>query len=71
MKRKLGLIQAFQSDLTLLIFEPTERLDSLMQEPFYKLLVDVKQRGRTVLTWFLPLGNLSASLSGDSINFRL
>ena len=49
MKRKLGLIQAFQSDPELLILdEPTEGLDPLMQESFYKLLVDVKQRGRTV-----------------------
>jgi ABC-2 type transport system ATP-binding protein len=49
MKRKLGLIQAFQSDPLLLILdEPTEGLDPLMQESFYKLLVDVKQRGRTV-----------------------
>jgi ABC-2 type transport system ATP-binding protein len=49
MKRKLGLIQAFQSDPQLLILdEPTEGLDPLMQESFYKLLVDVKERGRTV-----------------------
>ena len=49
MKRKLGLIQAFQTDPLLLILdEPTEGLDPLMQESFYKLLVDVKQRGRTV-----------------------
>ena len=49
MKRKLGLIQAFQSDPLLLILdEPTEGLDPLMQESFYKLLVDVKARGRTV-----------------------
>jgi ABC-2 type transport system ATP-binding protein len=49
MKRKLGLIQAFQSDPMLLILdEPTEGLDPLMQESFYKLLVDVKRRGRTV-----------------------
>ena len=49
MKRKLGIIQAFQSDPLLLILdEPTEGLDPLMQESFYKLLVDVKQRGRTV-----------------------
>jgi ABC-2 type transport system ATP-binding protein len=49
MKRKLGLIQAFQSDPMLLILdEPTEGLDPLMQESFYRLLVDVKQRGRTV-----------------------
>jgi len=49
MKRKLGLIQAFQSDPLLLILdEPTEGLDPLMQESFYNLLLDVKQRGRTV-----------------------
>lgn len=49
MKRKLGLIQAFQSDPLLLILdEPTEGLDPLMQESFNKLLVDAKQRGRTV-----------------------
>jgi ABC-2 type transport system ATP-binding protein len=49
MKRKLGLIQAFQSDPLLLILdEPTEGLDPLMQESFYKLLLDAKQRGRSV-----------------------
>jgi len=49
MKRKLGLIQAFQSDPQVLILdEPTEGLDPLMQESFYQLLVDVKRRGRTV-----------------------
>jgi ABC-2 type transport system ATP-binding protein len=49
MKRKLGLIQAFQADPRLLILdEPTEGLDPLMQESFYELLTDVRQRGRTV-----------------------
>jgi ABC-2 type transport system ATP-binding protein len=49
MKRKLGLIQAFQGDPALLILdEPTEGLDPLMQESFYELLADVKRRGRTV-----------------------
>jgi len=49
MKRKLGLIQAFQADPPLLILdEPTESLDPLMQESFYGLLKDAKQRGRTV-----------------------
>src|SRR6202140_5178177 len=49
MKRKLGLIQAFQADPLLLILdEPTEGLDPLMQESFYSLLADSKQRGRTV-----------------------
>jgi ABC-2 type transport system ATP-binding protein len=48
MKRKLGLIQAFQADPPLLILdEPTEGLDPLMQESFYQLLADAKQRNRT------------------------
>jgi ABC-2 type transport system ATP-binding protein len=49
MKRKLGLIQAFQADPLLLILdEPTEGLDPLMQESFYELLGDARKRGRTV-----------------------
>jgi ABC-2 type transport system ATP-binding protein len=49
MKRKVGLIQAFQADPDLLILdEPTEGLDPLMQESFYSVLADVKKRGRTV-----------------------
>ncbi len=49
MKRKLGLIQAFQADPQLLILdEPTEGLDPLMQEAFYELLADGRNRGRTV-----------------------
>jgi len=49
MKRKLGLIQAFQADPPLLILdEPTEGLDPLVQESFYELLAEVRQRGRTV-----------------------
>lgn len=49
MKRKLGLVQAFQSDPPLLILdEPTEGLDPLMQEAFYSLLFDLRSRGRTV-----------------------
>lgn len=49
MKRKLGLIQAFQCDPPLLILdEPTESLDPLMQESFYSLLNDAKRSGKTV-----------------------
>ena len=49
MKRKLGIIQAFQCDPQLLILdEPTEGLDPLMQEAFYGLLAEVRARGRTV-----------------------
>jgi beta-exotoxin I transport system ATP-binding protein len=49
MKRKLGLIQAFQADAPLLILdEPTEGLDPLMQESFYQLLGEAQRRGRTI-----------------------
>jgi ABC-2 type transport system ATP-binding protein len=49
MKRKLGLIQAFQNSPPLLILdEPTDGLDPLMQETFYALLADVKRAGATV-----------------------
>lgn len=49
MKRKLGLLQALQADPPLLILdEPTEGLDPLMQESFYGLLAGLKRRGRTV-----------------------
>ena len=49
MKRKLGLVQAFQADPALLILdEPTEGLDPLMQESFYQLVDDARARGRTV-----------------------
>ena len=49
MKRKLGLVQAFQADPPLLILdEPTEGLDPLMQEAVYELLAEVRSRGRTV-----------------------
>lgn len=49
MKRKLGLLQALESDPPLLILdEPTEGLDPVTQESFYELLSDLKTRGRTV-----------------------
>jgi len=49
MKRKLGIVQAFQADPPILILdEPTEGLDPIVQEAFYLLLADVKRRGRTV-----------------------
>jgi ABC-2 type transport system ATP-binding protein len=49
MKRKLGIIQAFESKPRLLILdEPTDGLDPLMQESFYSLLANVKQQGATV-----------------------
>ena len=49
MKRKLGIIQAFQAKPPLLILdEPTEGLDPFMQESFYGLLADFKRGGATI-----------------------
>jgi ABC-2 type transport system ATP-binding protein len=49
MKRKLGIVQAFQSNAPLLILdEPTEGLDPLMQEALYELLPGCRGRGQTV-----------------------
>jgi ABC-2 type transport system ATP-binding protein len=49
MKRKLGIVQAFEHDPPLLVLdEPTEGLDPMMQEEFFGLLRDVTRRGRTV-----------------------
>jgi len=49
MKRKLGIVQAFQADRPLVILdEPTEGLDPLMQDALYELLLDTRRRGRTV-----------------------
>jgi ABC-2 type transport system ATP-binding protein len=49
MKHKLGIVQALQSDPPLLILdEPTEGLDPLMQESFYQILTDLRRRGRTI-----------------------
>ena len=49
MKRKLALVQAFQHDPPLLILdEPTESLDPVMQEAVYALIADLSARGRTV-----------------------
>jgi ABC-2 type transport system ATP-binding protein len=49
MKRKIGIVQAVQHDPNLLILdEPTEGLDPLMQQSFYQLLHDYRDRGGTV-----------------------
>jgi ABC-2 type transport system ATP-binding protein len=49
MKRKLGIVQAFQADPPLLVLdEPTEGLDPLMQDAFYDLVAEARRRGRTV-----------------------
>jgi len=49
MKRKLGLIQALQTDPPLLILdEPTEGLDPLVQRALHQLLLELRARGRTI-----------------------
>ncbi len=49
MKRKLGLVQALQSDPPLLILdEPTEGLDPLVQRTLHEILLELRARGRTV-----------------------
>jgi ABC-2 type transport system ATP-binding protein len=49
MKQKLGLVQAFQHDPEVLILdEPTEGLDPLVQESFFSLLDQARRDGRTV-----------------------
>ncbi|WP_037973992.1 ABC transporter ATP-binding protein [Streptomyces sp. NRRL WC-3742] len=50
MKQKLGLVQALQHDPELLVLdEPTEGLDPLIQETFFALLGEAATAGRTVL----------------------
>ncbi|MCB5163871.1 ABC transporter ATP-binding protein [Streptomyces bambusae] len=50
MKQKLGLVQALQHDPQLVVLdEPTEGLDPLVQETFYGLLREAADAGRTVL----------------------
>jgi ABC-2 type transport system ATP-binding protein len=48
-RQKLGLIQAFMSDPPLLILdEPTNGLDPLVQQAFYELVREARADGRTV-----------------------
>ena len=48
-RQKLGLIQAFMSDPELLILdEPTNGLDPLVQQTFYDLVREVRAAGRTI-----------------------
>ncbi len=49
MKQKLGIVQALQHDPMLLVMdEPAEGLDPLMQQEFYRLLDELRADGRTV-----------------------
>jgi ABC-2 type transport system ATP-binding protein len=55
-KQKLGLVQALMHQPELMIFdEPTNGLDPLVQQEFYRLIAEVKAAGRTV---FLSSHNL-------------
>lgn len=48
-KRKIGLLQAFMNKPELLILdEPTNGLDPLMQHEFYHLLDETRKEGRTI-----------------------
>ncbi len=56
-KQKVGLLQAFMHEPEVLILdEPTSGLDPLMQEEFFKLITESKQRGAAV---FLSSHNLT------------
>ena len=49
MRQKIGVVQALQHDPELAILdEPTEGLDPLMQQAFYRILDDLRTEGRTV-----------------------
>jgi ABC-2 type transport system ATP-binding protein len=48
-RRKLGVVQALQHDPEVIIMdEPTEGLDPLVQHSFYGLLEDLRQEGKTI-----------------------
>jgi ABC-2 type transport system ATP-binding protein len=48
-KQKLAVVQAFMHDPELFILdEPTIGLDPLMQQRFYELLLEMKNRGKTI-----------------------
>jgi ABC-2 type transport system ATP-binding protein len=48
-KQKIGLVQAFMHEPDLLVLdEPTQGLDPLVQQTFYELLDEVRARGGTV-----------------------
>ncbi len=50
MKQKIGIVAAFMHDPAVLILdEPTSGLDPLMQSRFIDLILEEKQRGKTIL----------------------
>jgi ABC-2 type transport system ATP-binding protein len=59
MRRKLGLVQAFQHDPPLLILdEPTEGLDPLMRETFFELVQEARKNGATLFISSHVLGEV-------------
>jgi ABC-2 type transport system ATP-binding protein len=49
MRQKIGVVQALQHDPELAILdEPSEGLDPLMQQAFYRILEDLRAEGRTI-----------------------
>ncbi|HVV26229.1 MAG TPA: ABC transporter ATP-binding protein [Candidatus Saccharimonadales bacterium] len=58
-RQKVGIVQAFMHQPKVLILdEPTSGLDPLMQEEFYKLIAESKQRGATVFSSSHILGEV-------------
>lgn len=58
-RQKIGIVQAFMHQPAVVILdEPTSGLDPLMQEEFYELLVETKQRGAAVFSSSHILGEV-------------
>lgn len=58
-RQKIGIVQAFMHQPEVLILdEPTSGLDPLMQEEFYELVSEAKQRGATVFSSSHILGEV-------------
>ena len=58
-KQKVGLVQAFMSQPTLLILdEPTSGLDPLVQQEFNQMVLEVKAEGRTIFLSSHVLGEV-------------
>ncbi len=58
-RQKIGVIQAFMHEPDILILdEPTDGLDPLMQEAFYKLVADSRKRGATLFISSHNLGEV-------------
>lgn len=58
-RQKIGIVQAFMHQPEVVILdEPTSGLDPLMQEEFYELLIETKQRGAAVFSSSHILGEV-------------